>query len=121
MIKGIKFASVPTTDQDRALRFWTEQMGFAVHTDQPFDEHQRWIELRIKGSDTHLVLFSADGDKARIGQFQNINFYCDNIDKTYEELQAAGVDLAGPPQKTEWGAFLMFKDPDGSQFLVSTR
>ena len=38
MIKGIKFASIPTTDQDRALRFWTEQVGFLVKTDQPFQD-----------------------------------------------------------------------------------
>jgi catechol 2,3-dioxygenase-like lactoylglutathione lyase family enzyme len=121
MIKGIKFASVPTTDQDRALRFWTEKLGFAVHTDQPFYGTQRWIELRIKGADTHLVLFTSDADKDRIGGFQNISFYCDNIDKTYDELKAAGVEFAGPPQKAEWGSFVLFKDPDGNSFVMSQR
>jgi hypothetical protein len=56
MITHVKFVSVPTTDQDRALAFWTGRVGFRVLTDQPFDGSQRWIELRIGSSDTRLVL-----------------------------------------------------------------
>ena len=34
MIKGIKFASIPVKDQDRALEFYTERLGFRIITDQ---------------------------------------------------------------------------------------
>jgi catechol 2,3-dioxygenase-like lactoylglutathione lyase family enzyme len=47
MIKQIKFISIPVADQNRALDFYTEKLGFTIITDQPFDEKQRWIELRI--------------------------------------------------------------------------
>ena len=47
MLTHIKFVSVPTRDQDRALAFWTEKVGLSVVTDQPFDGKQRWIELRF--------------------------------------------------------------------------
>jgi catechol 2,3-dioxygenase-like lactoylglutathione lyase family enzyme len=47
MIKQIKFVSIPIADQNRALDFYTEKLGFTIITDQPFDEKQRWIELRI--------------------------------------------------------------------------
>ena len=36
MIKSIKFASVPVTDQDKALEFYTKKLGFKVFTDAPF-------------------------------------------------------------------------------------
>lgn len=121
MIKGIKFTAVPTADQDRALRFWTEKMGFVVHTDQPFRDDQRWIELRIKGAETHLVLFTTEADRARIGQFQSISFVCDSVEKTYEELSSAGVVFAGPPKKEEWGTSAIFKDADGNSFVLSSR
>ena len=49
MIRGIKFVNVPVTNQDKAVKFYTEKLGFRVLTDQPYDEKQRWIELGIPG------------------------------------------------------------------------
>ena len=43
MVKGVKFVSIPVTDQDRALDFYVGKVGLKVVTDQPFDDHQRWI------------------------------------------------------------------------------
>ena len=54
MIRGIKIVSIPVSDQDRALKFYTEKMGFKVATDQAFGPGQRWIELLIPGSDVNL-------------------------------------------------------------------
>jgi len=39
---------IPVSDQDRALDFYTEKLGFTIITDQPFDDKQRWIELRMQ-------------------------------------------------------------------------
>jgi predicted enzyme related to lactoylglutathione lyase len=119
MIKGIKFASVPVSDQDRALAFYTEKLGFAVATDQPFNDKQRWIELRIPGAATGLVLFTPDGHEDRIGTFSSISFTTDDIQKTYRELSERGVEFSGPPKAAEWGSFAMFKDPDGNSFVLS--
>src|SRR5262245_58163838 len=41
MISHVKFVTIPTADQDRALKFWTEVVGFRVLTDQPFNDKQR--------------------------------------------------------------------------------
>ena len=59
MIRGIKFASVPVRDQDKALEFYTTKLGFKVVTDSPFDGKQRWIELGMPRAETKLVLFTA--------------------------------------------------------------
>ena len=61
MIRGMKFASIPVTDQDRALAFYTEKLGFRLLTDQPFNDQQRWLELGIPGAETKVVLFRFDG------------------------------------------------------------
>lgn len=65
MIKAIKFVGIPVKDQDRALAFWREKMGCKVTTDQPFGA-QRWIELRIPGADTGLVLFTPEGQEDQL-------------------------------------------------------
>lgn len=121
MIKGIKFVSIPVTDQDRALAFYTEKLGFRILTDKPFDDKQRWIELSIPGAETGVVLFMPDGHADRVGSFSGISLYCDNIQRTYDELSARGVEFAGPPKKEPWGTFVILKDPDGNQFVVSAR
>ena len=59
MIKQIKFVSIPVADQNRALDFYTEKLGFTIITDQPFDDKQRWIELRVPKAETRVVLFTA--------------------------------------------------------------
>lgn len=121
MIKGVKFVSIPVSDQNRALAFYTEKLGFRILTDQPFDNQQRWIELSIPGAETSVVLFTPKEHESHIGTFAHATFYCDDAQRTYEELSARGVEFSGPPQKQPWGTFLMLKDPDGNQFVVSSR
>jgi predicted enzyme related to lactoylglutathione lyase len=121
MITHIKFVSIPSRDQDRALKFWTEQVGFTLLTDQPFSDSQRWIELGIAGSDTRLVLFTPDGQEDRIGGFFNGAFACDDVAATHRQLSGRGVSFEGPPQKQPWGTFAKFSDPDGNQFVLSSR
>src|SRR5205823_12868452 len=61
-------------------------------TDQPFDDKQRWIELRVPKAETRVVLFTTDEDKERIGTFMNMSYTCEDLQKTYEELQKRGVE-----------------------------
>lgn len=121
MIKEIKFASIPVRDQDNALAFYTKKLGFTVATDQPFNDTQRWIELKIPGAETRLVLFTPEGHESRIGTFQGISFLADNVHKTYDELSGRGVEFVGPPQEADWGSSAIFKDPDGNQFVLSSK
>jgi predicted enzyme related to lactoylglutathione lyase len=120
MISHVKFVSIPTRDQQRALKFYTEQLGFEVATDQPFDDKQRWIELRIGNSPTRVVLFTPDGHESRIGSFFNGSLCCDDVEATYRQLRQRGVEFTAEPQKQPWGTFAMFKDPDGNQFVLSS-
>ena len=120
MIKAIKFASVPVTDQNRALDFYTRKLGFEVATDIPFDDNQRWIELRIQDSGTRLVLFTPRGQEDRIGSFSNIVFIADDVEETYRQLVARGVDFVQQPKKADWGTAAVFRDLDGNSFVISS-
>jgi predicted enzyme related to lactoylglutathione lyase len=119
MIKQIKFVSVPVHDQNRALAFYTDKLGFTIITDQPFDGKQRWIELRIPKAETRVVLFTPDEHKARVGTFTGVSLECDDIDATYADLLAKGVAFDAPPKKQPWGTFVTFKDSEGNSFVLS--
>jgi predicted enzyme related to lactoylglutathione lyase len=121
MITHVKFVSIPGRDQDRALDFWTRQVGFTVLSDQPFGDGQRWIELQVANGDTRLVLFTPEGQEDRIGSFFNGAFACDDVEATHRQLSERGVEFVSPPQKQPWGTFATFRDPDGNQFVLSSR
>ena len=120
MITHLKFAGIPVRDQDRALKFWTEKMGFRVETDQPLGP-QRWIELSIHSSETGIVLFTPEGQEDRIGTFFNGSFACDDVEATWRQLSAKGVEFVRPPKKEDWGTSAIFKDSEGNQFVLSSR
>jgi catechol 2,3-dioxygenase-like lactoylglutathione lyase family enzyme len=120
MIRGIKFAGIPVRNQDASLKFYTEKLGFKVITDQPFSGAQRWIELLIPGSESGLALFTPPGHESRIGEFQSISFWCDDVFATAKVLKSKGVTFAKEPKTEVWGSVAIFKDPDGNQFVLSS-
>jgi catechol 2,3-dioxygenase-like lactoylglutathione lyase family enzyme len=120
-VANIGVAMFAVADQDAALAFYTQKLGFSVVTDQPMGPGARWIELRIPGADTGIVLFTPDGHEDRIGTFQSISFWTNNVQKTYDELTARGVEFVAPPKTADWGTAAIFKDPDGNQFVLGSK
>ncbi len=121
MIRGVKIVSIPVSNQDVSLKFYTEKMGFKVATDQQFGPGMRWIELLIPGSNTNIALFTPPGHESRIGGFQPVTFWCDDVFATTKAMQEKGVELAEEPRKEQWGTMAKFRDPDGNEFVFSSR
>jgi catechol 2,3-dioxygenase-like lactoylglutathione lyase family enzyme len=120
MIKAMKFVGVPVSDQQRALEFYTEKLGFRVITDQPFNDDQRWIELGVGRSGTGIALFTPPGHEDRIGTFTGISFLADDVKATWRELAAKGVTFIKEPQEADWGTSAILADPDGNQFVLGS-
>jgi predicted enzyme related to lactoylglutathione lyase len=116
MLKRINFAALPVTDQSRALAFYTEKVGLRVFTDQTMGK-MRWIELKIPGAETMLVLHHKpehvpNGEPA-------VAFLADDVQATYEELRSKGVEFTQPPKKERWGEHAIFKDSEGNLILFA--
>ena len=122
MLRAIDIVSIPVRDQDAALKFYTEKLGFKVATNQFLgDGKQRWIELLIPGAETRIALFTPEGHENRIGGFQPVTFRCDDVFATADALKSRGVKLAAEPKKEVWGTMAIFKDADGNQFVFSSK
>jgi catechol 2,3-dioxygenase-like lactoylglutathione lyase family enzyme len=121
MIRGISVASIPVRNQDAALKFYTEKLGFKILTDQPFNGKQRWIELLIPGAESKVALFTPQGHESRIGSLQPLTFWCDDVFATSKILRAKGVEFVAEPKTEVWGTMAIFKDPDGNQFVISNK
>jgi len=120
MITHVKFVGIPVQDQDRALAFYTEKLGFAIATDQPMGPGQRWIELRVAHSTTRIVLFTPPGHEDRIGSFFNGSLACDDVEASYRQMQQRGVEFVEPPTRQPWGSFAKFRDSEGNTFVLSS-
>lgn len=121
MIRGLKFVSIPVRNQDASLKFYTEKLGFEVITDQFFTEEQRWIELLIPGAETGLALFTPEGHENRIGDFQPLSFWCEDVFMTANTLKSKGVEFDVEPKTEDWGTTAIFKDVDGNKFVLSSK
>jgi predicted enzyme related to lactoylglutathione lyase len=118
MFKRIKFTTVYVQDQDRALEFYTAKLGLQVFTDQAMGESGRWLELQIPGAETKVVLWKQKEHTP--GDMPAVVFVSANVQKTYEELVARGVEFVTPPTKQPWGEFAMLKDSEGNLVMFGT-
>ena len=62
MIKYAKFVDLPVHDQDRAVDFYTTNLGLVMARDAPYRDGWRWLELSIPGAQTNLLLTRKDPD-----------------------------------------------------------
>jgi len=117
MQKRIKFAAIPVLDQSRALEFYTKKLGLKVFTDQTMGD-SRWIELKANGAETMLVLFKRPNPEP--DEIPALVFVADNVQATYQELKAKGVEFTQPPKKEPWGEHAILKDSEGNLVVIGT-
>jgi lactoylglutathione lyase len=127
MITGVRQIVLSVEDQERAKEFWTETMGFDLVQDSPYGD-ERWLEVKPPDESVVLVLSPRrGGEPAREAEVSeslphsNVLFDCDDIQATYEELAARGVDFPQPPTEQRWGRWAMFTDPDGTRYGLGER
>ncbi|MFE3199471.1 VOC family protein [Embleya sp. NPDC055664] len=115
--------SLNVSDQDAAKRFWVEKMGFEEVLDTPMGEagSPRWIEVRAPGDGITLILFSQRFDMEKVGSLNNVLFTCDDLQRTYAELSARGIDFPDKPAQQEWGWWATFRDNEGNFYGLTQR
>jgi predicted enzyme related to lactoylglutathione lyase len=124
VVGGVTQVVVEVEDQDRAKRFWTETMGFELVQDAPYGE-ERWLEVRTPDKAVVLVLGVRQGKRPTAPDpslpTSNVMFYAEDLQQTYEELRARGVEFPQPPVQQPWGWWSLFQDPDGTRFALVPR
>ncbi len=118
----IKLTSVYVDDQEKALRFYTDVLGFAKHADfsqGPF----RWLTVAApeEPEGTQLQLALNDDPAARTYQqamFQRgqpaAMFYSDDVEADYERIRARGAEFTMPPTAVTGSTIAMLKDTCGN-------
>jgi catechol 2,3-dioxygenase-like lactoylglutathione lyase family enzyme len=121
-IKRIGTAIVPVSDQDRALEFFTEKLGFEKRTDLPFGGSYRWLEVAPPGAETSVAIVPPrEGDSPGIET--RIGFATDDVDADHAELRSRGVDVDEEVHRMgdDVPPMFFFRDPDGNSYLIVQR
>ena len=123
----IKLTSVYVDDQDKALRFYTEVLGFEKKTDftkPPF----RWLTVTSPEDPdgTELQLALNDNPAAKAYQqaiFQQrqpaVMFYSDDVQADYEGMKARGAEFTMPPTDVTGSKIAMLNDTCGNLIQVT--
>jgi catechol 2,3-dioxygenase-like lactoylglutathione lyase family enzyme len=110
-ITGVGTVGVPVSDQDRALEFYVDTLGFEKRRDIPFGAG-RWIEVAPPGSPTTIALVPA-------GVPGGIRLATGDAGADHADLRSRGVDV-DPEVLQLPGAPPMFglRDPDGNSLIL---
>ena len=130
MIDTIGGKVVMVSNQASALEFYVNKLGLQKKVDMQFGP-MRWLEVSPPNSESTISLMEpnpqimppevTDAAKRSIGTPTGLWFYTNDIQGTFAELKAKGVNIS-QPQKQEWGGTMStIKDQDGNEYqLIST-
>ena len=124
-IKHVGTVIVPVADQDRAVEFFVDKLGFEVRSDIAYGEGSRWVDVAPPGADTTVALSPPmEGDSiSHDGARTTVAFGSDDVDADHAELRGKGVDVddevmrMGDPVPP----MFFFRDPDGNSYLIVQR
>ena len=112
---------VPVSDQDAAISFYTEKLGFELRGDTPYGEGERWVEVAPPGAATTIALVPPrEGMSA--GVPANLGLTTEDIDADHAQLVERGVDvddvmrMGGPVPP-----MFFFRDQDANTLLIVER
>ena len=133
MINRLSVATIWVTDQNEALRFYTEKLGFEIRADVKNGDY-RWLTVGLKDQpdvefqlsalkpagglsqdDVDQLASLVTSGKMGIGPWKT-----DDCQKTYETLSAKGVEFVQPPTDRPYGIIeAVFKDNSGNIMVLA--
>ncbi|MFF3612767.1 VOC family protein [Streptomyces sp. NPDC002580] len=117
-ITHASFVTLPVADQDRALRFYTETLGFEVTADVEMPPG-RWLQVAPAGAQTVFTLSGPGMGSFAPGEARGIMLVTTDVDADCGRLAAAGVVVEGPDD-LPWGRMASFRDLDGNGLMLIT-
>jgi predicted enzyme related to lactoylglutathione lyase len=125
----VKVISIPVQDQEKALRFYTEKLGFVKKIDVPLSEDSRWLtvvskeeqdgpEILLEPSPNHFEP-SKIYQKALLDKgIPYTQFNADNVQQEYERLVSLGVEFSVKPTEMGTVKIAVFNDTCGNNIQI---
>jgi catechol 2,3-dioxygenase-like lactoylglutathione lyase family enzyme len=111
---------IPVSDQERAIEFYVEKLGFEKRADVPFGNGYRWVEVGPAGGETTIAIVPPPEGKPTGNMETGIGLQTHDIDALHAELRDAGVDV--DDEVTRMGdpvpPIFWLRDPDNNTLMV---
>jgi catechol 2,3-dioxygenase-like lactoylglutathione lyase family enzyme len=137
MLKTLSHVNVWVHDQDEALAFYTDKLGFEIREDVTLPELDdfRWLTVGPAGQeDVSLALMAIPGppvfDSETSEQVRSLMakgaagglfFATDDCRATYEDLKSRGVEFTEEPSERPYGIDAGLRDPSGNAIRMVQR
>ena len=115
-ISRVDTVSIPVSDQNQALKFYRDALGFELIRDHCSNNEKRWLQLAPRGAETTISLVMPFGGM-EAGTVQGLVVQTDDIKLTHKELKQRGVLLSSIVNLVG-GKFATFNDPDGNGWVL---
>ncbi len=119
-VNKISTVVIPVSDQDRAIEFYVETLGFEKRLDVPFGNGDRWVEVAPGDAVTTVALAPPPPSTSAGNRETGIGLQTDDIDAYHAELTAKGVDV--DPEVSRMGdpvpPLFWLRDPEGNVLMV---
>ena len=120
-ITKVSLTMVPVSDQDAAIAFYTDKLGFEKRTDVSYGEGERWVEVAPPGGEATIALTAMRPEATgwELGRMTGIAVYSEDVKAEHARLTEAGVDCddvadyGDPVPPMFW-----FRDQDGNTLLA---
>jgi catechol 2,3-dioxygenase-like lactoylglutathione lyase family enzyme len=133
VITALSHTTIWVLDQDEALAFYTDKLGFELNTDATVDDF-RWLTVNPPGRPEQELVLIVPGppmmDKEAAEQVKALvakgalgagAFETDDCRATYAELSARGVSFLSEPTERFYGVEATFRDNSGNWFSMTER
>jgi lactoylglutathione lyase len=116
-IADVRTIGINVADQDAAIDFYVDRLGFEKRLDAPISDTMRWVEVAPPGAATSLAL-NAGEDPSSLGVDTGIRFTVPDAESERAAMRDRGVTVGellrweGVPQ------MYSFDDPDGNRFYI---
>ena len=124
MITHIHAVTIVVSDQDKALQFYCDVLGWKKTEDAPMGPHMRWVTVAPPDAATNVSLslpsWHTQKPSLEMGINTGIAFATTDMKSTYADLKKRGVNFKSEPEMMPWGKLGgWFLDPDGNEFFMA--
>jgi catechol 2,3-dioxygenase-like lactoylglutathione lyase family enzyme len=129
----LELVLLPVSDVDRAKEFYVDRAGFNLDVDHRLSEEFRVVQMTPPGSACSVTIGIGITD-AEPGSVRGTHLVVTDIVAARDELVGRGIDVSevrhlaggewvqGPhPERSDYGSFADFKDPDGNTWVLQER